>query len=178
MPSMSVCIKPCMLSCHARRGGTTQLGMTLIELMISVGIIILGLTAAFEAMFSAQRHSQRTQHESLAHEAIRAQIEFYQYLPFITLRNNFKGATFDVAGILDAASYADMPTGKSWPGDRPVPIGTVTRTSNPHVNDTSLVVNRFDNTASTLPLTFTVRWRDHSGDCQVRVDYVFTHRGK
>lgn len=151
-------------------------GMTLIEVMISLSIIVIGLTAAFDAMFSAQRLNDRTDNESKAHEAIRAQIEFYQYMPYGTLRATFKGATFDVAG-LSPPSQALVPSGTTWPASTPIPVGTVTRMRNPFVNDTSLTVNTFGNIANVLPLRFTVRWRDLGGDASVQVDYVFSHRG-
>ncbi len=151
----------------ARTGGGrgARSGLTLIETMIALSFLVLGVFTVFDALTTSRRSHERSTHMALAYQEIQAQIETLQFMPFITVRQSFKGIGFKVAGLRP-------PTG------RPV-CGTVTRLENPNPYDLTLVPNpnTFPQTDNTLPLRLRVEWADPEGTAWVEVIYVLAYRG-
>lgn len=146
---------------HASRSGTS-----LVEVMIAMMILAIGLSTLFDSMITSKRVNDRATNQAKAYEEIQAQIESMQYLPFSSVRSDFKGIAFDVQGLR-------VPEGA-------VTCGTVTRLSNPNPDDTSLTPNpnRFDVTDNILPLRFRVAWVDENGPASVETVYIITNRGR
>jgi prepilin-type N-terminal cleavage/methylation domain-containing protein len=137
-------------------------GMSLIEVMIAMAILVAGMTATFSSMLTARNVQTLTQHQSLAYSEIQAQIETYQYLPFVGLQSSFKGAQFDVQGLRKADGRSS--------------IGTVTRADNDSPYDTTLSRNTFNGEAK-LPLRFRCEWDEGGRSVSVEVIFVLTYRG-
>ena len=74
-------------------------GMTLIEVMIAMVILVVGLSALFDSMVTSKRVNDRATNQAKAYEEIQAQIEALQYMPFDTVRREFKGIAFNVKGL-------------------------------------------------------------------------------
>jgi prepilin-type N-terminal cleavage/methylation domain-containing protein len=139
-------------------------GMTIIEVMIALAILIAGMTAVFSCMLTARNVQAQTQNQALAYSEIQAQIETYQYLPFVGLQSYFKGAQFDVQGLKKVSGRTS--------------VGTVTRASNddPTNAATALTRNTF-NGDTTLPLRFRCEWDEGGRSMSVEVIYVLSYRG-
>jgi type II secretory pathway pseudopilin PulG len=138
---------------------------TLLETMIAVGVLMIGLTAAFSGLLNARQVNQMVRDQSLAYQEIQAQIETYQYMPFKALQqsNAFKGARFDVKGLR-------APNGRSS-------VGTVTKASNPNPYDTSAGANSFSSSASKLPIRFRCEWDEGGVPMFAEIVFVYTYRG-
>lgn len=144
---------------------TSRSGLSLVELMIAMMILAIGISTLFDSLMTSKRVNDRATNQAKAYEEIQAQIESIQYMPFETIRRNFKGIAFDVEGLR-------VPEGA-------VTCGTVTNFANPDPNDTSLIPNpnKFSPTAPTLPLRFRVAWVDENGPASVETIFVMTSRG-
>lgn len=143
-----------------------RVGMSLIEVMIALAVLAMGFWAAFSAMFTAKRVDNAARDQAYAFQEIQAQIETYQYLPFISLQTNFKGASFDVRGL------TPLPGAPS--------VGTVTKAANPDPDNTVLSPtnpNAFTSADSKLPLRFRCAWMEGGNPVAVEVIYVLTYRG-
>jgi prepilin-type N-terminal cleavage/methylation domain-containing protein len=140
-------------------------GMTLIEVMIAMVILVIGLSALFDSMVTSKRVNDRATNQAKAYEEIQAQIESFQYMPFDSVRRDFKGVAFDVKGL--AAQ-----TGA-------ITCGTISKLSNANPNSTVTAPNpnKFLATDNVLPLRFRVAWTDEQGPVAVETVYVVTNRG-
>lgn len=141
-------------------------GMSLVEVLIALTVLALGFGAAFSAIFTARRVDSASHNSALAYQEIQAQIETYQYLPFISLQSNFKGSSFNVAGL------TPLPGAPS--------VGTVTKAANPDPDNTTLSPtnpNAFLSSDSKLPLRFRCCWIENGTPVSVEVIYVLTYRG-
>jgi type II secretory pathway pseudopilin PulG len=136
--------------------------MTIVEVVLAMAILVMGLAAVFSSMLAARNVQVQTQNQALAYSEIQAQIETYQYLPFVGLQNNFKGAQFDVQGLKKVSGNPA--------------VGTVTKAANNNVYDTTLVRNTF-NGDTKLPLRFRCEWDEGGRSVTVEVIYVLTYRG-
>lgn len=139
--------------------------MTLVEVMIAMVILVVGLSALFDSLVTSKRVNDRATNMALAYEEIQAQIESLQYMPFASMRRDFKGIAFDVRGL-------NIPTGS-------VTCGTVTNLRNPTPESTVMSPNpnKFINTDLVLPLRFRVNWVDAQGPISVETVFVITNRG-
>lgn len=140
-------------------------GTTLVEVMIAMVVLVIGLTALFDSLVTSKRVNDRATNQAKAYEEIQAQIETLQYMPFDSVRRDFKGIAFDVQGLR--------------PQDDAVTCGTVTNLSNTNPNDTTTTPNpnKFRLTDQVLPLRFRVAWVDDNGPASVETVYVVTNRG-
>ncbi len=150
----------------------SRTGLTMIEVIIAMGVVVLGTFALFDALTTARRTDERARNTALAYQEIQAHIETIQYLPFLTMLNSFKGTSFKVPGLRPP----NLPGGA---GTRPM-CGTITKLTNTNVWDTTLGPtnpNKFVATDTKMPLRFRVEWQDSSGEAFVEVVYVLTYRG-
>jgi prepilin-type N-terminal cleavage/methylation domain-containing protein len=140
-------------------------GLTLIEVMIAMVIMVIGISTLFDSMVTSKRVNDRATNMALAYEEIQAQIESLQYMPFDSVRRDFKGIAFDVRGL-------NVPPGS-------VTCGTVTNLRNPNPESTVTTPNpnKFNLTDQVLPLRFRVTWTDSHGQASVECVYVVTNRG-
>jgi hypothetical protein len=164
--------KPHTLSAAAARPGTrSRSGLTLLETIIALSVLVIGMFALFDAQVTAQRTHERTANMGRAYQEIQAQIETVQYLPFATVRDSFKGASFSVAGLTPPFTSAT---------ERRSMCGTITKVANPDPYDPTLGPgnpNRFAPKDEQLPLRFRVEWVDNAGMAEVEVVYVLAFRG-
>ncbi len=144
---------------------TSRSALSLVEVMISFMILAIGLSVLFDSMITSKRVNDRATNQAKAYEEIQAQIETMQYMPFESVRNDFKGIAFDVQGLR-------IPDGA-------VTCGTVTKFSNPNPNDTTVSPNpnKFVLLDKALPLRFRVAWVDENGPAWVETVYVIANRG-
>jgi prepilin-type N-terminal cleavage/methylation domain-containing protein len=144
---------------------TSRSGLSLVEVMISMMILAIGLSTLFDSMITSKRVNDRATNQAKAYEEIQAQIETLQYMPFDSVRRDFKGIAFDVQGLR-------VPEGA-------VTCGTVTKFSNPNPNDTSTTPNpnKFLLSDQVLPLRFRVAWVDDNGPAWVETVYIVANRG-
>jgi Tfp pilus assembly protein PilV len=140
-------------------------GLSLVEVMIAMVILVIGLSTLFDSMVTSKRVNDRATNQAKAYEEIQAQIEALQYMPFDSIRRDFKGIAFDVKGLS--------------PQTGAVTCGTITKLSNPNPNDTATAPNpnKFLLTDNVLPLRFRVAWLDDQGPASVETVYVVTNRG-
>jgi prepilin-type N-terminal cleavage/methylation domain-containing protein len=140
-------------------------GLTLIEVMIAMVILVIGISTLFDSMVTSKRVNDRATNQAKAYEEIQAQIETFQYMPFASARDYFKGISFDVPGL-------NPPSGV-------FSCGTVTKLDNPNPYDTTMSPNpnRFPASAQVLPLRFRVTWEDEQGVATVETTYVMATRG-
>lgn len=140
-------------------------GLSLVEVMIAMVILAIGLSTLFDSMVTSNRVNDRATNQAKAYEEIQAQIESLQYMPFDSVRRDFKGIAFDVKGLA--------------PRKGAVTCGTITKLSNPNPDDasTSPNPNKFLLTDNVLPLRFRVAWEDQQGVAWVETVYVVTNRG-
>ena len=140
-------------------------GLTLVEVMIAMVILVIGLSALFDSMVTSKRVNDRATNQAKAYEEIQAQIETLQYMPFDSVRRDFKGIAFDVKGLA--------------PQTGAITCGTVTKLSNADPNSTVLAPNpnKFVTLDNVLPLRFRVAWTDEQGPAAVETVYVVTSRG-
>jgi len=140
-------------------------GMSLIEVMIAMVILAIGLSTLFDSMITSKRVNDRATNQAKAYEEIQAQIETIQYMPFDSVRRDFKGIAFDVLGLR-------IPDGA-------VTCGTVTNFANSNPDDTAIAPNpnKFKLSDQVLPLRFRVAWVDENGPASVETVYVVTNRG-
>ncbi len=140
-------------------------GATLIEIMIAMVILVVGMGTLFDSMVTSQRVNERATNQAKAYEEIQAQIESLQYMPFDSVRRDFKGIAFDVNGLTPIKGNATC--------------GTVTRLANPNPDDKSMSPNpnKFTTTDLVLPLRFRVSWEDHEGPSSVETIFVIANRG-
>jgi prepilin-type N-terminal cleavage/methylation domain-containing protein len=140
-------------------------GLTLVEVMIAMVILVIGLSALFDSMVTSKRVNDRATNQAKAYEEIQAQIEALQYMPFDTVRREFKGIAFNVKGLA--------------PQTGAVTCGTVTKLSNPNPNSTVIAPNpnKFVLSDKALPLRFRVAWTDEQGPVSVETIYVVASRG-
>ena len=140
-------------------------GMTLIEVMIAMVILVVGLSALFDSMVTSKRVNDRATNQAKAYEEIQAQIESLQYMPFDSVRRDFKGIAFDVKGLA--------------PQTGAITCGTITKLLNANPNSTVIAPNpnKFLLTDNILPLRFRVAWTDDQGPASVETVYVVTNRG-
>lgn len=139
-------------------------GVSLVEVIIALTVLMVGVFSLFDAMVTSQRITDRTTNQAKAYEAIQAQMEAIQYIPYQALKENFKGISFNVPGLR-------LSTGATS-------CGSVTKLTNatPEVADPSL--NNFAASDQSLPLRFRVRWVDQEGESTVEVVYVVANRGQ
>ena len=130
--------------------------MSLVEVMIAMMVLAIGLSTLFDSMITSKRVNDRATNQAKAYEEIQAQIETMQYMPFDSVRRDFKGIAFDVLGLR-------IPDGA-------VTCGTVTKFSNPNPN-------KFLLSDQVLPLRFRVAWVDENGPAWVETVYVVANRG-
>ncbi|MBA3698558.1 MAG: type II secretion system protein [Planctomycetes bacterium] len=144
---------------------TPRSGLSLVELMISMVILAIGLSTLFDSMITSKRVNDRATNQAKAYEEIQAQIESLQYMPFDSVRRDFKGIAFDVQGLR-------IPEGA-------VTCGTVTNLANPNPDDTATAPNpnKFNLSDQVLPLRFRVAWVDENGPAWVETVFVVTNRG-
>jgi Tfp pilus assembly protein PilV len=144
---------------------STRTGLTLIEIMIAMVILIVGLSTLFDGMVTSKRVNDRATNQAKAYEEIQAQIESLQYMPFESVRRDFKGIAFNVVGLS--------------PQTGTFSVGTVTNLSNTNPNSTAMSPNpnKFPLSANTLPLRFRVAWQDEQGPASVETVFVITNRG-
>lgn len=144
----------------------TRSGMSLLEVLVALTVLALGFGAAFSAMFTARKVDDSARNAELAFQEIQAQLETYQYLPFISLQTNFKGASFDVQGLTPPKGVTQ--------------VGSVTKAANPSPDDTTLSPtnpNAFTSSDTKLPLRFRCTWVENGNPVTVEVYYVLTYRG-
>ena len=143
----------------------TRAGMSLVEVMIAMVILVIGLSTLFDSMVTSKRVNDRATNQAKAYEEIQAQIETLQYMPFDSVRRDFKGIAFDVQGLR--------------PQQGTVTCGTVTNLANTNPDDTNTSPNpnKFKLTDQVLPLRFRVAWVDENGPAAVETVYVVTNRG-
>jgi prepilin-type N-terminal cleavage/methylation domain-containing protein len=138
---------------------------SLVEVMIAMMVLAIGLSTLFDSMITSKRVNDRATNQAKAYEEIQAQIESLQYMPFDSVRRDFKGIAFDVQGLR-------IPDGA-------VTCGTVTNFANPNPDDTATAPNpnKFKLSDQVLPLRFRVAWVDENGPASVETVYVVTNRG-
>lgn len=144
----------------------TRSGMSLLEVMVALAVLAIGFGAAFSAMFMARKVDESARNSALAYQEIQAQIETFQYLPFISLQTAFKGASFDVRGL---TPLSGAPA-----------VGSVTKAANPDPDNTTLSPtnpNAFSSSDAKLPLRFRCSWLENGNPVSVEVYYVLTYRG-
>lgn len=140
-------------------------GLTLVETVIALVIVVIGVITTFDALLTSKKTHERATNQALAYQEIQAQIETLQYMPFVTIRQSFKGIGFDVRGLRPPAGRTSC--------------GTVTRLANPDPYSQTMSPNPnvFGQTDNTLPLRIRVEWEDSSGPASVEVAYVLAYRG-
>ena len=148
---------------HSSPRISSRAGMTIIETMIAMAILGIGLTASFGSMINARKVNEHATNAALAYQEIQAQIETYQYLPFITLQRDFKGTGFAVKGLSPAAG---RPCG-----------GTITRVDNIDPYATTPASNAFSSSDTKLPLRFRCEWDEGGSPMSIEIVYVVVYRG-
>jgi type II secretory pathway pseudopilin PulG len=140
-------------------------GLSLVEVTIAMVILTIGLSTLFDSMATSKRINDRATNQAKAYEEIQAQIESLQYMPFDSVRRDFKGIAFDVRGLNPPATAFTC--------------GTVTKLSNPNPDDTATTPNpnKFNLSDQVLPLRFRVSWLDEHGPASVETVYIVTNRG-
>jgi prepilin-type N-terminal cleavage/methylation domain-containing protein len=144
----------------------TRHGMTLIEVMIALAILVSAITVVFSGLLTERNVQTQMSNQALAYSEIQAQIETYQYLPFVGLQQNFKGAQFDVQGLKAI-------NGKTS-------VGTVSKVSNPNWYDPTVSPtnpNSFSSSDTVLPLRFRCEWDDSGSPMSCEVIYILAYRG-
>lgn len=135
----------------ARR--SAALGLSLIEVMVSLAILVVGVMSMMGAMATSNEVKNRARSQGLALEAIQAEIEKLQALSFNEIASKVpvtpSGLGFSVAGL-------QLQTGMTT-------AGSMTRLA--------------DSTTSLLHLRFTVSWKDVQGPGTLQIDYYHTNRG-
>jgi len=128
-------------------------------------ILVIGISTLFDSMVTSKRVNDRATNQAKAYEEIQAQIETLQYMPFDSVRRDFKGIAFDVLGLRPPRGVANC--------------GTITNFNNPNPESTAISPNpnRFLLSAQILPLRFRVSWEDDQGPVSVETVYVVTNRG-
>jgi prepilin-type N-terminal cleavage/methylation domain-containing protein len=128
-------------------------GLSLVEVMVAMAILVVGLMSLMGAMTTANEVKNRQRSQGLALEAVQAEIEKIQAMTYTQVASTIplepSGLAFPVAGL------------RLRTGD-PV-AGGITR--------------RADSTSNLLHLTFTVNWVDVQGPCSLSIDYFHTNRG-
>lgn len=139
--------------------------LSLVEVMIAMVILVVGLSTLFDSMMTSKRVNDRATYQAKAYEEIQAQIESLQYMPFDSVRRDFKGIAFAVKGLTPQAGA--------------VTVGTITKLSNPAPDSTATAPNpnKFLLTDNVLPLRFRVAWIDEQGPASVETVYIVTNRG-
>ncbi len=150
---------------HAHSRSRARDGMTLVEVVMAMTIMVVGLFTVFDSLVTSQHVNDRATNQALAYQEIQAQIETVQYLPFVTVAQDFKGLSFAVKGLRVAVGSPS--------------VGTVTNLANPNPEDTTLAPNPnlFPANATKLPLRFRAHWVDAEGDAIVEVVYILVYRG-
>ncbi len=146
------------------RAFTSRSGMTLVEIIIALAILVVALSTLFDSMVTSKRISDRVTNQAKAYEQIQAQLEAIQYIPYQALKDNFKGIAFDVPGLN--------------PGVGAVTCGTITKLSNATPDATTPSLNNFAANDQSMPLRFRVRWVDQEGESTVETIYVVANRGQ
>lgn len=156
----------CPVSIHpvSPRPSSTRSGMTLVEIIIALAILVVALSTLFDSMVTSKRITDRVTNQAKAYEQIQAQLEAIQYIPYQALKDNFKGIAFDVPGLR--------------PGAGAVTCGTITKLSNTTPDDTTPSLNNFVASDQSMPLRFRVRWVDQEGESTVETIYVVANRGQ
>lgn len=128
-------------------------------------ILVIGLSTLFDSMVTSKRVNDRATYQAKAYEEIQAQIESLQYMPYDSVRRDFKGISFSVKGLA--------------PQTGAVTVGTITKLSNTTPDSTAIAPNpnRFTLTDNVLPLRFRVAWIDDQGPASVETVYIVTNRG-
>ena len=72
------------------RAFTSRSGMTLVEIIIAMAILLVALTTLFDSMVTSKRISDRVTNQAKAYEQIQAQLEAIQYIPYQALKDNLQ----------------------------------------------------------------------------------------
>ncbi len=147
----------------------TRTGLTLIETVLAMTVLIVGTVAVFDSLLTANKANNRATNTALALQEIQAQIETMENMPFVDIWMNFKGIGFSVRGLSAPAALKA----------RALQCGTVTALKNADIYNTSTTSNKnvFSPSDTKLPLRFRVEWNDLSGDAAVEVIYILAYRG-
>ncbi len=127
-------------------------GLSLVEVMCCLTLLVTGLTSVFESMAMAQRTSQKAKYRNLALAAIQAQIEVFQAMDQTAFNTVVANGTiaFPVEGLPG--------TGGSAPAGEIVPMTVTGRTS------------------QRTCLRFSVRWKEISGPDGISITYHYVPR--
>jgi prepilin-type N-terminal cleavage/methylation domain-containing protein len=142
----------------------SRAGLTLVEVMIAVAVMVVGLSAVFDSLVTSHRVTDRGKNQALAYQEIQAQIEQLQMLSFKSLRQTFKGIAFQVSGLRPQTGTTTLGTVTNLLASRTPYSGQ----ANPNV---------FLATDTKMPLLFKVTWEDAEGVSSVQVVYVLAYRG-
>jgi prepilin-type N-terminal cleavage/methylation domain-containing protein len=123
-------------------------GFTLIEVMITLAIIAIALSAFCGSLFTAQQVQARTISQSRALEQIQKIIEQIQNTDYTSIQTSWDNQTFPVTGLTPQ-------------------IGSTT----------CCTVNVVNPQVEMIPLRITVSWLDLEGPGSISVIYVHTNRG-
>ena len=139
-----------------------QSGFSLMEVMIALTVLVVAVLATFSGIAKAHWAAERANASSLALDAIQAQMESYQTLPFATVDDLPLAATSpaNFATPANAVGYA-------IPGLQPY-SGTMA----------GAVWREPDSTTSLLHLVFQASWRDVEGPNCMRIHYYHVNRGQ
>ncbi len=130
----------------------TQLGMSILEVMVAMAVLLTGIFSLFGAMGFSSQIRHRAKAQGLAVEAIQAQIERLQAMSYSNVCASVPSSSvmeFDVPGLAP-------PTGQ-------VDAGSIRQET--------------DSISTRLHLRFTVGWIDASGPAEVVVHYHHVNRG-
>ncbi len=165
----------------------SRTGLTIIETVIAMMVLVLGIFAVFDALVTSKKSNERATNNALALQEIQAQIETLQYLPFTSIKTSFRGIGFSVNGLKPpdynrVGKNGRLNTLPTLAYD--LPVGTVTRLANTNIYSvppayagSAVNPNAFLSDVDTLPLRFRVEWQDSMGPTWVELVYVLAYRG-
>ena len=142
--------------------GRHRVAFSLIEVMIAITVLVVAVLATFSGITKASAASNRANSSSLALDAIQAQMESYQTLPF--------------SAVDDLPVAAATPANFSTPSNA---VGFAIAGLRPYTGTVpGAVWQEPDSTTSLLHLVFQVCWADLEGPNCMRIHYYHVNRGQ
>ncbi len=176
------------MRCNAR-------GMTIVEIVIAMGVLVVALLAIMSAMLSSDRLRQVSREQVLAYNAARDVVETMRNSTFNQIFTNFtpggvNGGTFDVPLTVSVPPLSGVTLNQVTSGTS---VGTVTfpmtgTNLDETVTDAALGMPRDLNgdgdatdtsvagTYVLLPVRVTVRWQSQTGPVEISINTLIAEK--